>query len=185
MSGAVLLFPTFRIPETPPPVFIVSRQEMRSSEWTSVRPLESRSGRTASLIARNNHVWRESCLRLFSIQSAYAAALIAPLIAAPAMAQSNSIPSSPVGGGAAELMKDDKQWPMAAKNFANTRFSGLDQINNQNVGELRLAWTFSVGAPRGQEAAPIVVDGTVFVVAPYAGVHPNRNLRARRRDRRP
>ena len=118
-------------------------------------------------------MWRESCLRLFPIQSAYAAALIAPLIAAPATAQSNSIPSSPVSGGAAELMKDDKQWPMAAKNFANTRFSGLDQINNQNVGELRLAWTFSVGAPRGQEAAPIVVDGTVFVVAPYAGVHPN------------
>ena len=118
-------------------------------------------------------MWRESCLRLFPIQSAYAAALIAPLIAASATAQSNSIPSSPVGGGAAELMKDDKQWPMAAKNFANTRFSGLDQINNQNVGELRLAWTFSVGAPRGQEAAPIVVDGTVFVVAPYAGVHPN------------
>ena len=125
------------------------------------------------MIARNSHVWRESCLRLFSIQSAYAAALIAPLIAAPATAQSNSIPSSPVSGGAAELMKDDKQWPMAAKNFANTRFSGLDQINNQNVGELRLAWTFSVGAPRGQEAAPIAVDGTVFVVAPYAGVHPN------------
>ena len=67
-------------------------------------------------------------------------------------------PPRQAGGGAAELMKDDKQWPMAAKNFANTRFSGLEQINNQNVGELRLAWTFSVGAPRGQEAAPIVVD---------------------------
>ena len=38
----------------------------------------------------------------------HAAALIAPLIAAPATAQSNSIPSSPVSGGAAELMKDDK-----------------------------------------------------------------------------
>jgi len=79
-----------------------------------------------------------------------------------------------VQGGVQTLMQDDKQWPMAAKNYANTRFSGLDQINAGNVSQLKLAWTFSVGAPRGQEAAPLAVNGTVFVVAPYAGVRPNQ-----------
>jgi alcohol dehydrogenase (cytochrome c) len=72
------------------------------------------------------------------------------------------------------LSQDDHQWPMAAKNYANTRYSGLDQINTGNVGQLKLAWTFSVGADRGQEAAPLIVDGTLYVVAPYAGVHPNQ-----------
>ena len=90
------------------------------------------------------------------------------------MAQNAPSPPTPVQGNVQTLMQDDKQWPMAAKNYANTRFSSLDQINAGNVGQLKLAWTFSVGAPRGQEAAPLAVNGTVFVVAPYAGVHPNQ-----------
>ncbi len=40
---------------------------------------------------------------------------------------------------------DDGQWIMAAKNYASTRFSTLTQINSQNVGSLKLAWTFSTG----------------------------------------
>ena len=73
-----------------------------------------------------------------------------------------------------QLTADDKQWVMAPKNYANTRFSGLDQINTGNVGQLKLAWTFSVGADRGQEAAPFIIDGTLYIVAPYAGPHPNQ-----------
>jgi alcohol dehydrogenase (cytochrome c) len=92
--------------------------------------------------------------------------------AGPAVGQATAT-AGPVQGGVQDLMKDDKQWPMAAKNYANTRFSSLDQINAGNISQLRLAWTFSVGATRGQEAAPLVVDGTLFIVAPYAGVHPN------------
>jgi len=62
---------------------------------------------------------------------------------------------------------EDGQWPMAAKNYANTRFSGLDEINASNVAGLKVAWTFSTGIDRGQEAAPIVVGETMFVVTPY------------------
>ena len=40
--------------------------------------------------------------------------------------------------------------------------------------DLKLAWTFSVGADRGQEAAPIIVGDTLYIVAPYAGPHPNQ-----------
>jgi lanthanide-dependent methanol dehydrogenase len=72
------------------------------------------------------------------------------------------------------LLQDDKQWPMAAKDYANTRFSKLDQINANNVGQMKLGWTFSVGAPRGQEMAPLAIDGTIYVMVPYAGVHPNQ-----------
>ncbi|MBV9631085.1 MAG: PQQ-dependent dehydrogenase, methanol/ethanol family [Xanthobacteraceae bacterium] len=79
-----------------------------------------------------------------------------------------------VQGSVQELMKDDRQWPMAAKNYANTRYSSLDQINAGNVGQLKLAWSFSVGPARGQEAAPLAVNGTVFVVAPYDGPNPNQ-----------
>jgi lanthanide-dependent methanol dehydrogenase len=56
---------------------------------------------------------------------------------------------------------------MAAKNYQNTRFSGLDQINAANVAGLKAVWTFSTGVDKGQEAAPIVVGDTMYVVTPY------------------
>jgi lanthanide-dependent methanol dehydrogenase len=68
-----------------------------------------------------------------------------------------------------QLAADDGQWIMAAKDYQNTRFSGLDQINTENVGQLRVAWTFSTGVLRGHEAAPIVVNGRMYIVTP----HPN------------
>jgi alcohol dehydrogenase (cytochrome c) len=72
------------------------------------------------------------------------------------------------------LSQDDKQWVMAPKNYASTRYSGLDQINAGNVANLHVAWTFSVGADRGQEAAPLVVDGTMYVMGPYTPPNPNQ-----------
>ena len=63
--------------------------------------------------------------------------------------------------------QDDSQWIMAAKNYANTRFSGLDQINAGNVKDLRVAWTFSTGLKSGHEAAPLVVKDTMYVVTPW------------------
>ena len=56
---------------------------------------------------------------------------------------------------------------MAAKDYANTRYSGLNEITTDNVGSLKPAWTFSTGVLRGQEAAPLVVNGTMYVVTPY------------------
>lgn len=62
---------------------------------------------------------------------------------------------------------DDGQWPMAAKDYGNTRYSTLDQITTANAGALKLAWTFSTGLVRGQEAGPVVVGDTMYVVTPY------------------
>ena len=62
---------------------------------------------------------------------------------------------------------DDGQWRMPARNYASTRYSGLDQITSQNVKQLTLAWSFSTGVTRGHEAAPLVVDSTMYVVTPF------------------
>src|SRR5437868_5339592 len=66
-----------------------------------------------------------------------------------------------------EMESDDGQWVMPAKNYASTRFSGLDQINIGNAINLKAAWTFSTGVNRGQEAAPIVVSNTMYIVTPF------------------
>jgi len=65
---------------------------------------------------------------------------------------------------------EDGNWAIPAKNYASTRFSGLDQINTSNAGALKVAWTFSTGVNRGQEAAPIVVGDTMYVVTPYPNI---------------
>jgi len=65
---------------------------------------------------------------------------------------------------------EDGQWPMPAKNYASTRFSGLEDINTGNVANLKLAWSFSTGVLRGHEAAPIVVNNTMYLVTPYPNI---------------
>ncbi len=65
---------------------------------------------------------------------------------------------------------DDGQWTMPAKNHASTRYSELAEINTENVKSLQVAFTFSTGVNRGQEAAPIVVGGTMYVLTPYPNI---------------
>jgi alcohol dehydrogenase (cytochrome c) len=64
---------------------------------------------------------------------------------------------------------DTTEWTIPARDYASTRFSELSRITTENVGELQLAWSFSTGVLRGHEAAPIVANGTMYVVTP----HPN------------
>jgi len=66
--------------------------------------------------------------------------------------------------------KDDGQWTMPSKNFASTRFSELAEINPSNVAKLQPTVTFSLGVNKGQEAAPIVADSTMFVVTAYPNI---------------
>ena len=69
-----------------------------------------------------------------------------------------------------QLIADDGQWVMPAKDYNSTRFSGLNQINSANVKNLHVAWTFSTGNDRGEEAAPLVVGSTMYVVTPFPNI---------------
>lgn len=62
---------------------------------------------------------------------------------------------------------DERQWVMASKSYAQTRFSTMRDIRADNVHNLALAWRFRTGLLRGHEAAPLVVDGTMYLVTPY------------------
>src|SRR5690349_21710064 len=69
--------------------------------------------------------------------------------------------------GSDSLPADDGQWVRPAKDFASTRFSSLNEINTANARNLRVISTFSTGFVRGHEAAPIVANGTMYIVSPY------------------
>jgi PQQ-dependent dehydrogenase (methanol/ethanol family) len=59
---------------------------------------------------------------------------------------------------------------MPARDYANTRFSGLEEINANNVGKLQLAFTFSPGTLLGQESAVLAVGDTLYFVTPYPNI---------------
>jgi len=66
--------------------------------------------------------------------------------------------------------KDDGQWTMPSKDYANTRFSELTEITKANVANLQVALTFSSGTTSGQESAPIVIGSTLYFVTPYPNI---------------
>src|SRR5438270_4957428 len=62
---------------------------------------------------------------------------------------------------------DDDQWRMVPKDYANLRYSALDQITPENIKNLHVAFTFSTGVTQGHEAAPLVVNNTMYIVTPF------------------
>jgi len=66
-----------------------------------------------------------------------------------------------------KLIQDPNQWAIQTGDYANTRFSKLDQINASNVNKLQVAWTFSTGVLRGHEGAPLVVGDVMYVHTPF------------------
>jgi len=69
-----------------------------------------------------------------------------------------------------QLQNDPNQWVLPGKNYAGTRFSELDQINTQNVKDLKVAWTFSTGTLNGLEGAPLVVNNTMYFVTSFPNI---------------
>jgi len=65
------------------------------------------------------------------------------------------------------MAQNANDWVMPAKDYANTRYSTLNQINTGNVGKLQVAWTFSTGVLRGHEGGPLVIGDVMYVHAPF------------------
>ncbi len=82
--------------------------------------------------------------------------------------------ASAVGAWANEelqkLSEDPKNWALPTGDYANTRYSKLDQINKDNVKNLQVAWTFSTGVLRGHEGAPLVVGNMMYVHTPFPNI---------------
>jgi PQQ-dependent dehydrogenase (methanol/ethanol family) len=67
----------------------------------------------------------------------------------------------------AKMSQNPKDWVMPTGDYANQRYSKLNQINASNVGKLAVAWTFSTGVLRGHEGAPLVIGNMMYVHGPF------------------
>jgi PQQ-dependent dehydrogenase (methanol/ethanol family) len=68
------------------------------------------------------------------------------------------------------LQDDDTQWVMPLGDYSSTRYSTLEEINKDNVGDLQVAWTFSTGVLRGHEGGPLVIGDVMYVHTPFPNI---------------
>jgi len=62
------------------------------------------------------------------------------------------------------------QWLTYGRDYAETRFSPLDQINDQNVDRLGMAWYYDTKSLRVLEATPLVADGVMYATTSWSNV---------------
>jgi lanthanide-dependent methanol dehydrogenase len=68
------------------------------------------------------------------------------------------------------MQEDASQWVMPNANYSGWNFSPLDEINRENVADLRVEWTFQTGVNDSHEGQPIVIGDTMYLVTPKPNV---------------
>ncbi len=65
---------------------------------------------------------------------------------------------------------EPNNWLTYSGSYMSHRFSGLDQINKDNVADLAPAWVYQVKNPGLVETTPLVVDGVMYLTEPPSNV---------------
>ncbi len=71
----------------------------------------------------------------------------------------------------ARISKADSEpgnWLSHGRTYGEQRYSTLDQVNEQTVGRLGLAWYYDYDSMRGLEGTPLVVDGVIYSSGPWS-----------------
>src|SRR5690349_18354825 len=66
--------------------------------------------------------------------------------------------------------QDTANWLMYGRTYDDHRFSPLNQINEQTVGKLGLAWSREMGTTRGLEATPLAENGVLYTTGSWSTV---------------
>ncbi|WP_230979922.1 PQQ-dependent dehydrogenase, methanol/ethanol family [Steroidobacter gossypii] len=85
----------------------------------------------------------------------------------------HSIPAPAAEVDASRLLAapgNSSDWLTHGRTYDEQRFSPLARINQNNVGELELAWFYDFDTTRGQEATPLVIDGVMYVTSAWSKV---------------
>jgi len=80
-------------------------------------------------------------------------------------------PGSVDGARLVAADSDSNNWLTYGRTYSEQRFSPLTDVNTGNVGQLGLAWHAQFDTERGQEATPLVVDGTLYTTTTWSKVY--------------
>src|SRR5512132_2547285 len=113
-------------------------------------------------------------LRTCGGRPAWLLGLCAAALATPALAASQTTTERLLNAD-----KEPQNWLTHHQDYAAHRFSKLDQINADNVKNLKVAWTYAMGGVEGGgiwphgglEGTPIVEDGAMYVTDGWGSVY--------------
>jgi quinohemoprotein ethanol dehydrogenase len=112
---------------------------------------------------------RRSILPLaFTCLSALALALPAP--AAQPNRQAKG-PGTVDGARIAAADAEPRNWLAHGRTYGEQRFSPLARINDANVSNLALAWSYATDTKRGLQATPLIVDGVMYTTGVWSVVY--------------
>lgn len=101
--------------------------------------------------------------------------LVLTLITATSSADNSGVGSVPAGAvthARLQAAKEDlANWMLHGRTYEDQRYSPAKQITQANANRLGLAWHRDIDSPDGLNAAPIVVDGTIYISAPLSKVY--------------
>src|SRR5579883_887165 len=66
---------------------------------------------------------------------------------------------------------DPQNWITYGGNYSEQRFSRLQEINENNAGNLGLAWSYDLETLRGLEATPLVANGVMYTTSAWSIVY--------------
>ena len=66
---------------------------------------------------------------------------------------------------------DNSGWRSYGRTYNEQRFSPLTTVNDGNVEQLGLSWSYELDSTRGVEATPIIHDGIMYVTSTHNVVH--------------
>ncbi len=70
----------------------------------------------------------------------------------------------------AKMSENTSDWVMQTGDYANQRYSPLDQINKDNVKNLQVKWSFSTGVLRGHEGGPLIIGDVMYLHTPFPNI---------------
>lgn len=89
-----------------------------------------------------------------------------------------SLPAIAIGQSAGKVTNErvlaesgnGENWFLKGGNFNGSHYSPLSRINEENIGQLSLAWAMDLPIPDGTPTTPIVVDGVIYIGGAYSKV---------------
>jgi len=83
----------------------------------------------------------------------------------------SKVPAEVDGRRIVEADQEPGNWMSHGRTYDEQRFSPLQKINDRNVAQLGVAWTYKLDIDRGTAATPIVVDGVMYTTGPASIVY--------------
>ncbi len=68
-----------------------------------------------------------------------------------------------IASAGSSFAESGKEWTVYGGDYENTRYSSLNQINKDNVKNLRVEWIHSLGSTHSQENTPLIIGGKMYV----------------------